>query len=969
MKSETTISKMGSLYSNIFIRFSGTDYKISKGLPGVDKRPYLRIGILNIIIALLFASACYGIGKMLFNFSGSATIWAGCFYFLVCLFLQRILTGNLINNGNYESRISFYLLGIVLSLVIGFFVALTLSNFRKINNDNKARKIYESLDYYSKKIGQQRSNSSEYNSIENLLLSNLSKKNSYNEVEFYGDSIFSNYKEFANQAFAKTALLVVKDTSEMTDKIRELNRTINSYYFNALKWDDTLTGYRIENIGNSIKRVHSIPLANFNEIASYFNPDQFKTFALSERFWILMHYMDIPKWILFVVAFFLAMLFFFFIYTTSKIYRNDFYHSILNKNRKERSEKLQQERIEILKKFEIQSELSDVKRSLNIEESSVGRPELKTVFKNLADRITNTEDPLAMEAMGDYYVGLKNYEKAIEFFDRAIQLAPDNPRLWKKKSEVWNAAGDTLASGNALKEYNKLEKEKLFTKNLTDKIILQSLSLNGFSLYGSIEWNFKNNINVLLGRNGYGKSHLLSILLALTQDNFEKLKEFLSAKSIENKNVSVQIKFQSEQYSSVSQITAIEKSIYEKRDALKNLQEEYSRIQERMFKDSSINEDVNGHINKMQELILSINELDGKKSTYLGLSTADFKISGISIPSGKIPVMAIPDLRFVNKASKFTSSNIDDRAKKFLENASWHFIEQESYENMIQYFLNTISVIYLKENGGNDEIFKLIDRVFKRLTGSNFIWSDVRPTPSGSGYEILVRSEGNSEELPIQKMSQGTISILAMTGMIFQYLAMRYPTVNRSLICRQHGIVVIDELDAHLHPVWQQKLVGLLRYEFPNVQFLITAHSPLLIAGCREGEVSVLRKGENGFVIKTVEGNFIGAPISEIFKGIFEIEEKDEMFKEISAIMPFRSKIEERIRELLKMESRSNLEDAELENLQVQADYFMYFPQVTFLRDEVGDPDQIKRRLISLELDNTNLKRKIEEMENLRTKF
>ena len=72
-------------------------------------------------------------------------------------------------------------------------------------------------------------------------------------------------------------------------------------------------------------------------------------------------------------------------------------------------------------------------------------------------------------------------------------------------------------------------------------------------------------------------------------------------------------------------------------------------------------------------------------------------------------------------------------------------------------------------------------------------------------------------------------------------------------ILKQHAIVIIDELDAHIHPSWQQKLASLLRENFPNVQFIVSAHSPLLIEGCRSGEVSVLRRSENGkFKIETI---------------------------------------------------------------------------------------------------------------------
>jgi hypothetical protein len=55
------------------------------------------------------------------------------------------------------------------------------------------------------------------------------------------------------------------------------------------------------------------------------------------------------------------------------------------------------------------------------------------------------------------------------------------------------------------------------------------------------------------------------------------------------------------------------------------------------------------------------------------------------------------------------------------------------------------------------------------------------------------------------------------------------------------GIVLVDELEAHLHPQWQLQIVGSLRQTFPRLQFICTTHSPLCLRGLRSGEIRVLR--------------------------------------------------------------------------------------------------------------------------------
>lgn len=54
------------------------------------------------------------------------------------------------------------------------------------------------------------------------------------------------------------------------------------------------------------------------------------------------------------------------------------------------------------------------------------------------------------------------------------------------------------------------------------------------------------------------------------------------------------------------------------------------------------------------------------------------------------------------------------------------------------------------------------------------------------------------------------------------------------------GLVLVDELDLHLHPTWQTEVVAGLKNTFPNMQFIVTTHSPLVLAGCRADEVWML---------------------------------------------------------------------------------------------------------------------------------
>jgi len=62
------------------------------------------------------------------------------------------------------------------------------------------------------------------------------------------------------------------------------------------------------------------------------------------------------------------------------------------------------------------------------------------------------------------------------------------------------------------------------------------------------------------------------------------------------------------------------------------------------------------------------------------------------------------------------------------------------------------------------------------------------------------------------------------------------------------GIVLIDEIDAHLHPRWKMQIVERLRLTFPRVQFLVTSHEPLSLRGLNQQEVAVMMRSARGRV-------------------------------------------------------------------------------------------------------------------------
>ena len=95
----------------------------------------------------------------------------------------------------------------------------------------------------------------------------------------------------------------------------------------------------------------------------------------------------------------------------------------------------------------------------------------------------------------------------------------------------------------------------------------------------------------------------------------------------------------------------------------------------------------------------------------------------------------------------------------------------------------------------------------------------------------------NGIPVPTTSLSDGYRSILALSGDLVWRLLNTFPDSPHPL--HEEGVVLIDELDIHLHPVWQQKIAGLLRVQFPNIQFIVATHSPLIAAGAGEDALTL----------------------------------------------------------------------------------------------------------------------------------
>lgn len=107
---------------------------------------------------------------------------------------------------------------------------------------------------------------------------------------------------------------------------------------------------------------------------------------------------------------------------------------------------------------------------------------------------------------------------------------------------------------------------------------------------------------------------------------------------------------------------------------------------------------------------------------------------------------------------------------------------------------------------------------------------------------MAVDKDGKS--LNVMQLSQGEKSLMALVGDIARRLAMMNPELDNPL--QGDGIILIDEVDMHLHPSWQRNLVQRFTDTFPNCQIILSTHSPLVISDQKDILVYLLSNGEIG---------------------------------------------------------------------------------------------------------------------------
>lgn len=171
---------------------------------------------------------------------------------------------------------------------------------------------------------------------------------------------------------------------------------------------------------------------------------------------------------------------------------------------------------------------------------------------------------------------------------------------------------------------------------------------------------------------------------------------------------------------------------------------------------------------------------------------------------------------------------------------------------------------------------------------------------------LRMEVEKNGKKLTVNQLSDGEKCLIALIGDLARRMAISNPASENPL--NGSGIVLIDEIDLHLHPKWQRMAVPKLQRVFPNCQFIISTHSPHIITHVHPENLFLLKLTDSGIVaerpnesygknvervledlmgLETTRPNEVEADISEVFLAIEkgQLEEATKKIRELKEII------------------------------------------------------------------------------------
>lgn len=198
---------------------------------------------------------------------------------------------------------------------------------------------------------------------------------------------------------------------------------------------------------------------------------------------------------------------------------------------------------------------------------------------------------------------------------------------------------------------------------------------------------------------------------------------------------------------------------------------------------------------------------------------------------------------------------------------------QINFDSFFKWFryLEDVENEELRDNSGNFN--RTLEAVRQAIYSLIPAFSNLRVKRNPLRMTVIKQGQ----ELIINQLSDGEKCLLAIVGDLAIRLAIANPSLANPL--EGSAVVLIDEIELHLHPKWQREVIPALTRTFPNCQFIITTHSPQVLSQIKPDGIYILEATPEGIVAKQPESSF-GRDSNRILEDVMGVPERPQEIKD-----------------------------------------------------------------------------------------
>ncbi len=386
---------------------------------------------------------------------------------------------------------------------------------------------------------------------------------------------------------------------------------------------------------------------------------------------------------------------------------------------------------------------------------------------------------------------------------------------------------------------------------VTNTIKLKSLSISNFRLFKELTVDFHDDLTVLIGENGSGKTTIvdgiakhLDLLINKLRDETKKQFQLIKEPYLIYDESDINIE-------------ALEKDELLENDLTIEINNDNTEKSYSIYKEELT---VNISFSKKELLLPRILDKDSEEEHQ-------FKLFAESVRNeiSKQQFFSLPVLGYY---PCYTSNIFSDIKLEPIITPWSHYNEALKGEAFnFSSFANWFTWLYNRgqqKNEPDKTLLVVTKAILTMLNDEEDKFSDLIINYDKYPGEFSLIKKGVM--LSFSQLASGEKSLLTLVADLARRLTMANPHKENPLAGQ--GVVLIDEIDLHLHPKWQRKVIPQLQKTFPNIQFVITTHSPIIVSEIDRENIKILKDDKVLPLNKTPfsKGRDVNSVLNEVFK-------------------------------------------------------------------------------------------------------